>query len=99
MSDDVGRSSVCVAGNVVALSQPPVADPNDVDGDGIAASVDNCPLHWNPAQVDSVCSNSISPAQCPGESRIPIPDVDVDGVCDLLDNCPTVFNPNQVRSI
>lgn len=62
----------------------------DTDDDGIADSIDNCPLVSNPSQVDSdsdllgdLCDN------CPTISNPSQIDSDDDGVGDLCDNCPS----------
>jgi len=72
---------------------------NDMDGDGIPNSQDNCPCTANPGQEDSdgdgvgdACDN------CPGIPNPDQADMDQDGVGDVCDNCPGRFNPNQEDS-
>lgn len=67
---------------------------NDVDGDGIDSTLDNCALHENPDQLDSdndgmgdVCDVCVADPQNP--------DADGDSVCDDVDNCPALSNPQQ----
>jgi hypothetical protein len=61
----------------------------DLDSDGIADSVDNCPAIANPDQADSN-GNGIGNV-CEAIAA----DADGDGVADSVDNCPTTANPNQ----
>ena len=72
---------------------------NDIDGDGIPNTQDNCPCTPNPNQEDSdgdgvgdACDN------CPGKSNPDQKDVDHDGVGDVCDNCPYNYNPYQENS-
>jgi hypothetical protein len=72
---------------------------NDLDGDGIANNVDNCPCTANPDQVDTdgdgvgdACDNCVY-VQNPKQE-----DFDDDGVGDLCDNCRNTFNPDQTDS-
>ena len=69
---------------VGTLSTIPVqtfAAPGDIDGDGVADSVDLCPfvMEDNEEEIDGCPSNFV-----------PWYDADYDGVQDHLDNCPTV---------
>ncbi|MBM3992513.1 MAG: hypothetical protein FJ298_16160, partial [Planctomycetes bacterium] len=81
---DAGSSD---AGFDVAKELPPVA--NDVDGDGIANALDNCPYLANADQVD--LDGDQQGDACD-------PDDDNDGEGDKVDNCPTVYNPAQADS-
>lgn len=60
----------------------------DTDNDGIPDVTDNCPLVYNPDQLDSD-NNGVGDA-----CEIPI-DSDNDGIPDTTDNCPSVYNPDQ----
>jgi hypothetical protein len=69
---------------------------DDQDGDLLPDCIDNCPITYNPAQVDNdgdgagnACDN------CPGLSNPGQADTDLDFVGDACDNCPTVLNPTQ----
>jgi len=59
----------------------------DDDEDGIANSADNCPFIFNPMQMATIGSNTISGDMCDDE--------DSDSVVDAVDNCPVVSNSNQ----
>ncbi len=67
--------------------RPPVIQ--DLDGDGIADDLDNCPTVANPDQADAN-GDGIGDA-CGG-------DTDNDRVGDFSDNCPGSPNPDQVDS-
>ncbi|MBK6510945.1 MAG: thrombospondin type 3 repeat-containing protein [Haliea sp.] len=62
-------------------------DLNDPDLDGMEGAMDNCPITFNPDQLNTdgandggdVCDN----------------DDDNDGLGDNNDNCPLAFNPTQ----
>jgi hypothetical protein len=60
-------------------------DPDD-DGDGVADSLDNCPLVSNSDQTDTDADKT---------GDVCDPDDDGDGVADAMDNCQLVSNPNQ----
>jgi len=65
---------------------------NDIDGDGICGSIDNCPLNFNPIQED--CDgNGIGNACDYSSSCSSGLDSDGDGVKDNVDNCANVANP------
>ena len=69
--------------------------PSDIDEDGIVDGDDNCPLVYNPDQLDSdgdglgdVCEVPFSVSPCCGvECEL---DSDGDGIGDRLDYCPYV---------
>ena len=68
----------------------------DLDGDGVADTVDNCPSVANPEQADddgdgggNACDN------CPTNANPAQTDTDGDGVGDVCDNCPNNANPDQ----
>lgn len=72
---------------------------NDLDGDGIINSDDNCPCRSNADQMDSdhdgvgdACDNCVSTPNADQK------DTDEDGVGDVCDNCLGRFNPNQEDS-
>lgn len=58
----------------------------DTDGDGLPDCIDNCPIVFNPEQIDSE-GNGIGD-RCRG-------DYDGDGVADPFDNCLANPNPRQ----
>ncbi|MEQ8676935.1 MAG: thrombospondin type 3 repeat-containing protein [Aggregatilineales bacterium] len=62
---------------------------NDQDYDGIADSVDNCPVNYNPAQLDSDDDGD-------GDACDLLEDFDGDGIDDAIDNCPFTANPRQL---
>jgi len=69
----------------------------DLDGDGIANAIDNCPTTSNPMQTDTD-GDGIGDA-CDNCAAIWNPDqldLDGDGVGDGCDNCPLVPNANQM---
>jgi hypothetical protein len=59
---------------------------SDDDNDGIPDSLDNCPLVYNPSQVNS---------DSDGAGDVCDPDDDNDTIADEKDNCPVNFNPDQ----
>lgn len=72
---------------------------NDLDGDGIPNTTDNCPCSSNPNQADSdhdgigdACDN------CPLRYNPLQQDSDGDGIGDGCDNCPAHSNPLQEDS-
>ncbi len=84
-------------GNLVAVYGHVCPRLADLDSDGIANALDNCPRHANPTQTDTDgdgigdgCDNC---AAWPNPDQL---DRDRDGVGDACDNCPTVPNPNQL---
>ena len=65
----------------------------DEDGDGVADTIDNCPVTSNSDQADTdadgigdVCDH------CPVDAAN---DADGDGICESADNCPMSANPDQ----
>jgi len=69
---------------------------NDIDGDGILNSVDNCPCKSNINQKNSdgdalgdICDN------CPTVANSNQSDYDNDNIGDVCDNCPSRYNPLQ----
>ncbi|RJQ31440.1 hypothetical protein C4572_02555 [Candidatus Parcubacteria bacterium] len=73
---------------------------NDLDGDGIIDSDDNCPPSmclvpsqcYNPDQGADLDQDGIGDI-C--DSCVDGNDLDADGICEDTDNCPTVYNPVQ----
>ncbi len=70
--------------------------PEDIDGDGVKFSKDNCPFVANRSQKDSdkdgigdACDNA------PNVPNFRQEDTDRDGVGDIIDNCKLVVNPDQ----
>jgi hypothetical protein len=64
-------------------------DCPDGDGDFVCDVDDNCPVHYNPTQLD--CDTDGVGDAC---DDTPV-DVDGDGFANLCDNCPTDPNPDQ----
>lgn len=76
---------------------PDVCQGGDLDGDGVADVVDNCPTTPNPSQLDTDgdgtgddCDN------CKFVFNSDQRDVDGDGIGDICDNCPAISNISQV---
>lgn len=61
-------------------------DSNDVDGDGIPNTTDNCPDKYNPNQEDM---------DQDGMGDLCDDDSDADGILNTTDNCPFAVNPGQ----
>lgn len=96
LTADSSTISSNLAGFLLSRSVSDFIIGNDLDGDGIVNSVDNCPCTANPDQVDSdgdgvgdACDNCIH-VQNPKQE-----DFDDDGVGDVCDNCRYTFNPDQ----
>ncbi len=83
---------------------------DNLDGDGVNAAVDNCPLIYNPLQEDgdgdgvgNPCDNCVNVANAGQEDAnadgvgdaCELDDVDGDGVDNLTDNCPDLYNSDQ----
>lgn len=72
--------------------KPPPPVP-DMDGDGIADSIDNCVAVANADQSDRDGDGAGDACdECPADNQN---DKDGDGVCGDVDNCPGVSNPDQ----
>ena len=71
-------------------------DPDDIDGDGIADTEDNCQGLGNPQQLD-VDGDGVGDAcdNCRFIDNLVQIDIDGDGVGDACDNCPGVANADQ----
>jgi len=68
----------------------------DTDLDGIGDANDNCPLVYNPDQLDNDADNIGNACDnCPDVDNIDQADSDGDEYGDACDNCPTVDNPDQ----
>jgi len=94
-----------VPGNSVVLSRDSYNDPTvpifvglagdyDVDGDGVSHFEDNCPITYNPNQLDGdgdgvgdACDICLT-----GDDNV---DTDADGFPNVCDNCPTLANTDQ----
>ncbi|MDH3428051.1 MAG: thrombospondin type 3 repeat-containing protein, partial [Gemmatimonadota bacterium] len=77
-------------GSLTVESSFIVEDNADVDGDGVSAGGDNCPLVFNPNQADvdldgvgDACDN------CPASANVNQIDADGDGVGDICDCAPS----------
>ena len=83
----------------------------NLDADGIASGVDNCPFLYNPLQEDgdldgagNICDNCpgvANPSQLDSDADgvgdgCDFDDLDFDGIVNGLDNCPDTYNINQV---
>ena len=99
----VVRDSSSLTGNLLQfMAKKGVNDfitGDDLDGDGIPNSQDNCPCTPNPDQLDSdedgvgdVCDN------CPHSYNPNQADFDRDGIGDICDNCMYKPNPDQLDS-
>jgi subtilisin-like proprotein convertase family protein len=67
---------------------------DSLDSDGIAGSIDNCPLVFNADQADADGDAIGDPCDiCDGDDASG--DADGDGVCGDVDNCPAVANADQ----
>jgi hypothetical protein len=86
------------------------SDFNNIDGDGIPAAIDKCPLVYDPTQPDQdgdgigdLCDNCpalANPTQVDSDAdgvgdACDFDDIDFDGVVNEVDNCPDVYNPSQ----
>ena len=69
-------------------------DPNDLDRDGIADTVDDCQGPSNPDQLDSD-SDGLGDACDDFNDAAETQDTDGDGVGDNSDNCLETANPDQ----
>lgn len=72
---------------------------SDSDGDGVFDAVDNCPINFNPNQLDTdldligdVCDNCLNIAN-PDQL-----DFDLDHIGDACDNCRYLSNSDQIDS-
>lgn len=86
-----------------------MSTPDDMDGDGIANTSDNCPTVFNPVRPVDNGAQGDADGDGIGDACDPCPldaaamtcdvvdpaDVDGDGVPNLADNCPTVANADQ----
>lgn len=71
----------------------------DIDNDGFANSVDNCPFVASSDQTDDDLDGWGNPCDnCDITSNPDQADADGDAVGDVCDNCPQVANTNQANS-
>ncbi len=84
----------------------------DMDRDGVADTVDNCPMTANANQLDTdhdgigdVCDNCPTVANAnqkdtdgDGLGDVCDPDIDNDGILNAVDNCPYTPNLSQVNA-
>jgi hypothetical protein len=70
----------------IAIDEP---CPGDSDGDGLLDVRDNCPLVYNPDQMDSDGDHIGDACDADGDN---------DTIPDALDNCPLAPNPGQADS-
>src|SRR5262249_51101601 len=77
-------------------------DFDNLDGDGVAFNVDNCPFDYNPGQEDGTCTAGTNVGKPCSTAAVcgtgGVCTVDGDGVGTLCDNCPAVANPGQTDS-
>lgn len=86
------RLLVCL---VFALLSTPVFAV-DTDGDGLDDVVDNCPLDYNPMQLDSDCDGIGDFCDFEFIDMCHVAnDDDMDGILNGNDNCPAIPNPGQ----
>jgi hypothetical protein len=85
---DMSQSGYAAFDNL-SITASEVAGVVDMDNDGIADDIDNCPNNANAAQTDTdgdglgdACDNCL--------------DVDHDTICGPVDNCPNVANQSQI---
>ena len=78
----------CAAGTGVCTPDLKTVTSADVDGDGIADAVDNCPSVSNPSQLDTDGDGlgDVCDVLCPND---PTNDADNDGICGGADPCPS----------
>jgi hypothetical protein len=102
-----GPVGATTAGQVDVAQLNYTSDPAE-DGDGVPAEVDNCPLVYNPDQLDTgedglgnACdpdddNDGLADVDEVARGTDPLnPDTDGDTVLDGADNCPLVANPGQ----
>ena len=80
-------------GTMVAPGFAVAQTPDDLDGDGVLNSLDNCPFDANANQLDAD-GDGLGNACDPRDDR----DLDGDGDLNSSDNCPFAANANQLDS-
>lgn len=107
-STGVDTDSGDLEDGTASATPAPAKTTSDIDGDGIADSVDNCPNSVNPGQADfdedglgNICdSDDDNDGVADNQDAFPRDpsedtDSDQDGVGDNADNCPAVANAIQ----
>ena len=69
----------------------PSSGGNDIDGDGVDNTLDNCPLVSNASQTDSDLDGTGNACDLDTD----LLDLDEDGIANLVDNCPLDINDMQ----
>ncbi len=80
------------------VDNPVTCGDTDCDGDGVIASLDNCPDIANPTQTNSDAdSHGDACDNCPTTDNEDQANGDADSFGDACDNCPAVTNEDQAN--